>query len=234
MEALNVQRMSSQSLIEKFIYSCSHDLRAPVSSIQGLVRIAEYYPHHDEIHQCLEMIEACTHEMDKRISKLQEYMVNNLRPLRTEKFSALDLIQEIRTEFKNQLGASNIELISDAEPSTMCSTDKHGTLTILKYLISNSIAFHDPEKKEKKITVKVESNEHGCVFEVKDNGKGIPEDQQPRVFDVFFRGTEKSIGLGMGLFLAQSMAENLGASISCQSEIKVGTSMRVSLPNRVL
>src|SRR6266850_7827872 len=99
-----------QQLVEKFIYSCSHDLRAPVSSIQGLVRIAEYYPHQKEIHQCLEMIEACTHEMDKRIHKLQEYLTNNLRPLAKEQLNPLDLIQD---EFKNQLDTFGIELIAD-------------------------------------------------------------------------------------------------------------------------
>ena len=63
-------------LIEKFIDSCSHDLRAPVSSIQGLLRIAEHYPHHKEIHKCLQMIEACTFKMESLILSMEEYRFN--------------------------------------------------------------------------------------------------------------------------------------------------------------
>ena len=224
--------MRSQSLIEKFIYSCSHDLRAPVSSIQGLVRIAEYYPHHDEIHKCLEMIEACTHEMNKRLSTLREYMVNDQHQLVFEQIDPHELIQKATDEFKNQLGVCKIDLVADVEPSALWNIDKNSVLKIFELLISNSIAFHDPEKKERKIIVRVESNDRGSVLEVSDNGKGIPEDQQARIFDVFYRGTEDSIGLGMGLFLAQSLTEKMGGVISCKSTVNEGTTIRISFPNR--
>jgi len=223
--------MTSQGLIEKFIYSCSHDLRAPVYSIQGLVRIAEYYPHHDEIHKCLEMIEACTHKMDKMISTLQEYMVNNQRQLEFEQIDPLELIQNTTSEFKNQLGVCKIDLTTDVGPSTGWNIDRYSAHKILEHLISNSIAFHDPEKKDRKINVRFESNTRGSSLEVSDNGKGIPEDQVARIFDVFYRGTEHSIGLGMGLFLVKSLTEKMGGSISCKSTIMEGTAILVSFPN---
>ncbi len=224
--------MSSQSLIEKFIYSCSHDLRAPVSSIQGLVRIADYYPQHEEIHKCLEMIEACTHAMDKRISTLQEYLENNQRQLVFEQLDPHQLIQKVIDEFKNQLDAYKIQLIADVLPATGWNMDKYSAVKILKHLISNSIAFHDPEKKERKIIIRVELSESGSILEVYDNGKGIHEEQQKRIFDVFYRGTENTIGLGMGLFLTKSLAENMGGSISCTSKLNEGTSIIVSFPHR--
>lgn len=224
--------MTSQGLIEKFIYSCSHDLRAPVYSIQGLVRIAEYYPHHDEIHKCLEMIEACTHKMDKMISTLQEYMVNNQRALEFEQIDAHELIQNATKEFKNQLGLCKIDLITEVEPTASLNIDRYSAHKILEHLISNSIAFHDLEKKDRKIFVRVESNESGSLLEVSDNGKGIPEDQLTRIFDVFYRGTEHSIGLGMGLFLVKNLAEKMGGIISCKSTVGEGTSIRVSFPSR--
>ena len=222
--------MSSQGLIEKFIYSCSHDLRAPVSSIQGLVRIAEYYPHHDEIHKCLEMIEACTDEMDKRLSTLRQYMVNDQHTLVFETIDPLELIQKAKSEFKNQLGVCKIDLVADTGPAPSWTIDKYCALRILEHLISNSIAFHDPEKKESKIIVRVESNDSGSVLEVSDNGKGIPEDQQTRIFDVFYRATEDSIGPGMGLFLAQSLTEKMGGCITSTSTLHLGTTIRVSFP----
>ena len=222
--------MNSQYLIEKFIYSWSHDLRAPVSSIQGLVRIAEYYPHHVETHKCLEMIEACTHTMDKLISTLQEYMVNNQRPLLVEQLDPQELIQAIRIEFKHQLDAYKIDLISDVASSAVWGIDKYSTLRILKHVISNSISFHDTQKRERKIIIRLDSNESGYKLEVWDNGRGIPEEQRERIFDVFFRGSENSIGVGMGLFLAKSLAEKMGGSISCKSALAEGTTILAFFP----
>ena len=222
--------MNSQYLIEKFIYSCSHDLRAPVSSIQGLVRIAEYYPHDVETHKCLEMIEACTHKMDKLLSTLQEYMVNSQRPLMVEQLDPQEIIQGIRSEFKNQLDACKIDLVSDVPSSTVWDIDKYSTLRILKHLVSNSISFHDSQKKERKIIIHLDSNESGYKLKVSDNGKGIPEDQQKRIFDVFFRGSENSIGVGMGLFLAKSLADKMGGSMSCESKSEEGTTITASFP----
>ena len=68
------------------------------------------------------------------------------------------------------------------------------------------------------------------ILEVSDNGKGIPEDQQVRIFDVFYRATEDSIVPGMGLFLAQSLAEKMGGCITCTSTLHLGTTIRVSFP----
>ncbi len=222
--------MSHSNLIEKFIYSCSHDLRAPVSSIQGLVRIAEYYPHHDETHKCLEMIEACTHTMDKLLRTMEEYLVNNHHSL---KFTSIDLpklIQEIEDEFKNQLDACNISLVSDVKPSPSWKSDYHSISKILKYLISNAIAFHDPGKEERKINLTIEISDSGAVLEVSDNGLGIPEAQAKKLFEIFHRGSENSLGIGMGLFLTKSIVEKIGGDIACRSVVKEGTTITISFP----
>ncbi|NOT76055.1 MAG: HAMP domain-containing histidine kinase [Cyclobacteriaceae bacterium] len=222
--------MSHHNLIEKFIYSCSHDLRAPVSSIQGLVRIAEYYPHHDETHKCLEMIEACTHTMDKLIRGMEEYLANDYSSLQYSEVDAHELIQNIEENFRNQLDSSNIVLITEVKPFTRWKTDKQSIEKILKYLISNSISFHDPDKKERKITIRIEAAGSGSTLDIMDNGVGIREDQKNNIFDIFYRGSEKSIGSGMGLFLTKSIVDRLGGAISCKSALRVGTSISISLP----
>jgi signal transduction histidine kinase len=168
--------------------------------------------------------------MGKRISKLQEYLINNVSPLFIELVDPDDLIGEVKDEFKNQLDTFSIALVSDIRISSLWPVDKQAVSSILKYLVSNSIAFHDPEKKEKKIVVRIDFNLTGSILEVQDNGLGIREEQQSRIFDVFFRGTEDTIGPGMGLFLAKSLVDKMGGTIRCRSTRQEGTSMLISFP----
>lgn len=223
--------MSTQLLIEKFIYSCSHDLRAPVTSIQGLVRIAEYYTHHDETQKCLQMIDTCAHKMIKMIGSLQEYMVNHHRILSQEDFEARRLVDDLVGEFKTQLGSRKIELVADIEPGLVLNNDRHSLFQAMKQLMSNSISYHDPEKAERKIWIRIRSkSDQGTMISITDNGKGIPDNQQERIFDLFHKATENSIGLGMGLFLTQSLIQKMEGSITCRSEAGSGTHMEIFLP----
>jgi signal transduction histidine kinase len=224
--------MSSQMLIEKFIYSCSHDLRAPVSSIQGLVRIAEYYTHHEETHKCLQMIEACAYKMNKMIATLQEYMVNQQRPLTPEPVEAVELIDALRDEFKPQLDGCAIELIADVDPGCVVNLDRHAVLQVLRQLVFNSISYHDPTRTGRKIWLRIAlATPDQILVTITDNGKGISEDQQQRIFDMFYRATEHSIGIGMGLFLAHSLVEKMAGTIKCRSAVGHGTSIEICLPS---
>lgn len=223
--------MSTQLLIEKFIYSCSHDLRAPVTSIQGLVRIAEYYTHHDETQKCLQMIDTCAHKMIKMIGTLQEYMMNQHRPLSDEEFNARHLVEHLHGEFKAQLVSREIEWIAEIEPGLNIKTDRYSLFQALKQLVSNSISYHDPAKPERKIWIRIgRMSDQGTMIHITDNGKGISDDQQERIFDLFHKATESSIGLGMGLFLTQSLIQKMGGRIACRSEAGKGTHMEVVLP----
>jgi signal transduction histidine kinase len=225
--------MAPTNLIDKFIYGCSHDLKSPLTSIQGLVRIADYYPHNGDIHKCLEMIEDCTTKLDTLIRKLQEYMTDSHHPIKAQQVDANELIGKIRSEYKNQLDTYGISLLQEVRNASDWVTDSEVVSKILKYLISNSLAYHDPEKDERKIIIRIELNDKGSTIEVGDNGLGIEEEQQEKIFDVFYRGCENSIGAGMGLFLVKSLVEKAGGSIKCQSSLGEGTNIRIYFPTMV-
>jgi signal transduction histidine kinase len=222
--------MNPTSLIDKFIYSCSHDLKSPVTSIQGLVRLADYYPHNSDIHNCLEMIGDCTAKMDALLRKLQEYLTDSHHPVKTQEVNASELFSRVRKEFKNHLDFYNIDLIFQVRVNSPWIMDGDIVLKMLRYLVANSVAYHDQRKTERRILIRIEANVKGSTVEVSDNGVGIEDDQQEKIFDVFYRGCEKSIGMGMGLFLVNSLVEKAGGSISCQSSPGEGTMIRIYFP----
>lgn len=222
--------MNSSKLVDKFIYACSHDLRSPVTSIQGLLRIADYYPHNGDIHKCLEMIEDSTTKMDTLLRKLQEYMVHNHHTLKIHPVNATELTRRIHNEFKNHLDPYDIHLSAEIRTTTDWLMDYDIILRILQHLVSNSIAYFDPEKNDRRIVIKIESTDRGSRVEVCDNGMGIPDDELEKIFDVFYRATENSIGSGMGLFLVKGLVEKMGGSISCHSSLGDGTTIRIYFP----
>jgi signal transduction histidine kinase len=167
--------------------------------------------------------------MDTLLRKLQEFMMDNNHPLKAHRIEARELIAKICGEFKNHLDAYDIQLLHQVKTNEWIMDDDI-ILKILRYLVSNSIAYHDPEKSDRKIIIKIEANDKGSILEVFDNGIGIPEEQQEKIFDIFYRATENSIGSGMGLFLVKSLAEKAGGSISCQSSVGDGTKIRIYFP----
>ncbi|MEI9918418.1 MAG: HAMP domain-containing sensor histidine kinase [Bacteroidota bacterium] len=223
--------MKNHLLIEKFIYSCSHELRAPISSIQGLVRIAEYYPRHDEINRCLAMIGGCTDNILGLISKMELFMKNNRLPVNIGAYDPMDLIDETRSTFATQLDACGITLVSGKHSPGLWSIDKKRVSDLINHVVANSISFYDEKKEQKNITITVSAGKRNTIMEIKDNGLGIEESQLSRVFDIFFRGSTETIGHGMGLFLAKELADKMGATIKCKSKINEGTTIAISFPN---
>jgi signal transduction histidine kinase len=225
------EKLDAQKIIEKFIYSCSHDLRAPISTIQGLVRIADYYPNHEETHKCMEMIEACTQKMDKMIRSLEEYMVNAQRQIQREEIDGNELIEQVVDEYEEQLTEKGITVLRELHMSAPWVTDRHSAYQIVKHLFANAVIFSDGEKKEKKIMVRIQATRYNSSIEVVDNGLGIADGDQEKIFDVFFRGSSQSQGMGMGLFLVNHLTQKIKAKLTFNSIPKMGSCFRVNIPN---
>jgi signal transduction histidine kinase len=224
-------RVEAHKIIERFIYSCSHDLRAPVSSIQGLVRIAEYYPNHEETHRCLEMIEACTQKMDKMIRSLEEYMINAQHEIQKEEVNGAEVVEQVVNDYEEQLTSKGITVLKEINISVPWMTDRYSAYQIIKHLFVNAITFCDNEKKERKILVRINATRYDSLIEVIDNGLGILENDQEKIFEVFFRGSTQSEGLGMGLFLVNHLSQRIRANLSFNSIPKMGSCFRVNIPN---
>jgi len=225
------EKLDAQKIIEKFIYSCSHDLRAPISTIQGLVRIADYYPNHEETHKCMEMIEACTQKMDKMIRSLEEYMINAQREIQREEIDGNELIEQVVDEYEEQLTEKGITVLRELNMSAPWVTDRNSAYQIVKHLFANAVIFSDAEKKEKKIMVRIQATRYNSSIEVVDNGLGIADGDQEKIFDVFFRGSSQSQGMGMGLFLVNHLTQKIKAKLTFNSIPKMGSCFRVNIPN---
>lgn len=232
-EAAQKDLTKAKGIIDRFINSCSHNLKNPLSSIEGLVMIADYCTNPKEVKQCLDMIQLSVTHMLEIIHKLEDYTTVQHRKLSRNTIDAQRLAEMVVHDFKREIDQQEITVSIKVTQTSRWISDEHCTYLILKNLIANSIHFNDFEKKSKTIDISVHVGECEISLEVADNGIGIVEEDQEKIFEAFHRSSIQSKGNGLGLFLVKGAIEKLKASIVVQSSEKSGASFRVLIPNNM-
>jgi signal transduction histidine kinase len=223
-------KLNDTQIVEHFINSCSHDLRAPLASIRGLVKLADYYPQNDEVNKCFKMIDNCTDTMDKLIRSLEEFMVINHYSVVPEEVNCEVLIDDILSGFKTEAQEQQIQIHTEVKVSKPLFGDRFIFTLILKHLVKNAITFQDASKKNKFVDIKVEAdNQHTCLHVI-DNGIGIPAGYYREIFKPFFRASTQSKGVGMGLFLLSHLVSKINATVKFRSDEHVGSSFTILIP----
>lgn len=223
--------MNSDQIVEQFIHSCSHDLRAPLTSIRGLVKVAEYYPQNEEIHNCFRMIENCTDTMDKLIKALEEFMVINHYTVTPEIIDCDDLIDNLMADHEDEIKSKSIVLKKKIDDDAAIMADRLIISLIFKHLFKNAIAFQDSRKRDKYVNVRVQADQHYIKIQISDNGIGFSPLYHQKIFKPFFKATTQSKGVGMGLFLLNNLLNKINGKISFTSDEQIGTSFMVMIPN---
>jgi signal transduction histidine kinase len=230
-EVRNNSANQINGLVERFIYSCSHELKSPIASMQGLLEIIKYHPLHSETAHCIDMMSVCTERMKHLMHSLEEYMINAKREIYLENVQGEQLIQGVLEQFQYPLKEKHIKVKTIIQQTSAWVTDAHRVNLVLSNLVSNAVAFQDPQKREKKILIRLNVAQNKSSLEVADNGIGIARDRQNKIFDLFYRGHEQSQGAGLGLFLVQNIASKMQSKIAVKSTEKIGTSFKVTSPN---
>lgn len=221
--------MDANQLIDRFITSCSHDLRSPITSIKGLVQVAELHPHTAEIHECLERINSTTDKMEKLLQSLEEFLITNQHV--TEKVSGAceALTNSVLKGYEEMLDQESITLKKDIKVAEQ-NIDPYTFPLMLTHLLNNAVMFQDKRKKKKQIKLNIHTQDRFTLLQVSDNGIGIPAAVQPNIFKPFYRGSEYSTGLGMGLFQLNRLVEKSDAQLFLISKENEGSTFSIAIP----
>ena len=211
----------------------SHDLRAPLSSIKGLVQIAQKEVDASQLAQYFPMIE----DRVEKLASFTEDVTNYARNLRTEiqhvPVNILEVVNEAWTTLKFMDGYASVQLMPDFDPKFTLTIDKVRLKIIVNNILSYAIKYQDYGKAEGKryLALTVAQTETETALQFKDNGIGIPGDQLPLLFNMFHRASYQAQGSGLGLFIVKQMTEKLGGIISVQSTDKEGTTFTLTFKN---
>lgn len=227
--ALKDELAQSKMIIERFVGSCSHDLRGPLASIQGLADVARYV-NASELNDCLDLIQCCAKHMKEMIRNLEAYITHSQRELSCDELDASKMVGIILNQYEPVIKGNGLQIITCIDQNHPWVSDHDCIFLILENVISNAIQFADHEKEVRQIDINVRSNKKGMLIDIRDNGIGIGEKQQELIFQPFFRGSLLSQG-GLGLFLVKALTEKLGAEFSIHSQEQEGTTCSIVVPN---
>lgn len=219
--------------LDSFVYSVSHNLRAPLMSVLGLLNLARMDDRKLDsvLGKYFSMMEHSIHKLDDTLKEILDYSRNARSDIRIEKVIIQELINDGFERLKYLEGSDQIEKhIAIDDPNPLYS-DPYRLSVILNNLISNSIKYRDPNKEKPFINIEINVTPKAVNIYFEDNGIGIPPDLLGKVFDMFFRATERSEGAGLGLYIVKETVDKLNGTISAESNYGDGTIFKIEIPN---
>ncbi len=228
----NKELLKINAELDNFVYSVSHDLRAPLSSMLGVVQISEEETKDELILQHLGMLKRSINKLDSFIQDILNYSRNSRLEVAKEEINFKEMLNDITNNLK-YMSSNNrrVELKTNINNSTSFCSDKGRIEIVLNNLISNAIRYQNPDTKIPLVNVTVDTSDTETNIIVKDNGIGINKENQEKIFDMFYRVSEKSAGSGLGLYIVKETIDKLKGSIRVESELGKGTTFTIHLPN---
>lgn len=217
--------------LDSFLYSTSHDLRAPVASLLGLINIAKHDIKDESGQQYVKMMEERVKKLDHIFGDILNYSRNIKTEINLKTFRLGEMVEDVITDVKFNQGADSIRLDYDEQIHHILKTDYYQLKVVLGNLISNAVKYHDAKKPDQYIAVRFERLSRDVHISVEDNGIGIAPESQHKVFDMFYRATSEAEGSGLGLFIVQQALEKINARITLVSELGKGSIFKVIIEN---
>lgn len=228
--ATNKMLIKSNSELDRFVYSTSHDLRAPLASVLGLITLSDRTENMEELKRYLGMMKQRVNSLDSFIKDITDYSRNNRLHISASEVNLHKMATEIWESLRYTLGAEDITFAISFSEELVVSSDATRLQTILSNLISNAIRYHDHRKENKYIQLSCHQTTESFSLHVEDNGQGIDPQYQKRIFDMFFRANESSQGSGLGLYIVKETITKLSGTIQLQSVPRVGSTFTLKLP----
>lgn len=217
---------------DKLLSVLAHDLRTPISNIQGVVYlIRENLLDKKDLDTALNHIDFQLQQGINTLTNYLEWAQDHRGGITAhmEHLNLLSVVENSLHEIKKSAENKGVELINQVDQKTIVYADKHMINVILRNLLSNAIKYVDSGDT---VTIDARETVAGVELSIEDTGKGISHDQLKNLFKPFnrvTRGTKGEIGTGLGLAICKEFSEKQGGSILCESEPGKGTKFTVVL-----
>ncbi len=216
--------------LDRFVYSTSHDLRSPLLSVLGLLKLSENSIGEKELKQYHGLMQNRLTSLDKFIKDITDYSRNNRLQIVSEDVNLACLSNEIWESLKYSADAQSITFINELPEDLIVTNDGTRLQVVLSNLISNAIRYHDHRKESKFIRIYQRATSTSFSLHVEDNGQGIAAEYQTKIFGMFFRANETATGSGLGLYIVKETLAKLSCSIQLTSTLNQGSTFSIYMP----
>ncbi|WP_299823066.1 ATP-binding protein [uncultured Pontibacter sp.] len=234
-ESINKELLATNADLDNFVYSASHDLKAPIHNIEGLVdELKEYLP--EEV-LASEEVQQLTSYINNSIERFKKVVVDLTKVAKIQReagveIAKLDLnsiIEEVCLDFKPDITAAEATVKTDLAADATIYFSAKNLRSIVYNLISNALKYTSPDRAPH-IAIATESTPTHLGITVTDNGLGLRETDIDKIFTMFKRLHDHVEGSGIGLYIVKRIIENAGGTIEVKTELDKGTTFRVQLP----
>jgi PAS domain S-box-containing protein len=220
--------------LDNFIYTASHDLKSPIANIDGLLTALTRKVQDKLLPQDSVMLDMMRQSIERfnstildltNIAKVQK----NIEEEEIERVSFSELVTEVKSDIAPMIGEKQALLLDQLQVESI-SFAKKNLRSILYNLLTNAIKYSSPHR-QPEIKIETSHASEYILLCVQDNGMGIPQGQQQKIFSLFKRVHTEVEGSGIGLYIVKRIIENNGGKIEVESAVDQGTTFRIYLKN---
>jgi signal transduction histidine kinase len=228
-----VQLEKKSMELDRFIYSASHDIRSPITSVLGLINIMKLELKDENSKKLLELMIVSMNRLERFVNSLVSFAKNSKKEIFCSNIDFSKALAYTLEKLIHHPNFNKVTVTNEISLSGIFFSDLFRIRLILYNVIKNAYDFCDSNKSNMMISIQIKTLPEKAIIEIFDNGIGIPAKHLEKVFDMFYRGTTTSNGSGIGLYTAREAAIKLGGFITINSEYGIGTSIRIELPNSI-
>jgi two-component system, sensor histidine kinase LadS len=214
--------------LDSFFYRISHDLKGPISSLLGLSNIARHEVKDEQANFYLEKQQQQIQRLNSIINGLIKLTRLTDAKLEKQNIDFDSLVDGCISSLAEIPNFNKITFTKQIAPDVELHSEWTLINAILQNLIENGIKYS--RDKSPFVKVIVSREDRHVVIGVEDNGLGINEAHQSRIFDMFYRATHNSGGSGLGLYILKRSVDRLEGMVELQSQEGVGSTFRVKIP----
>ena len=222
--------------LDNFIYTASHDLKAPITNVEGLLLALREHlapgdgPPDELMHQLLDLMQDSVARFQATIAQLTDIArLQQADDQPVEEVALAAVVEAVRLDLTPQLGQTGGHLTIAVAPDLWLSWAPKNLRSIIYNLLSNAFKYCHPDRVPD-VQLRAARRDDHVILEVQDNGLGLTPPQQEKLFGIFRRFHTHVEGTGVGLYMVKRIVENGGGTITVQSQADVGTTFRVTFP----
>jgi len=221
--------------LDNFIYTASHDLRSPITNIEGLVNVLKKTLTDDRknvIHEATDMLAM----IDKSINRFKRTILDLTEISKVQRtneediysISCSEIIDDVILSIQDKINESGADIHIDVESCNSVIFSTKNFKSIVYNLLSNAVKYRYPGRKSE-IQIRTQRIDDYILLSVQDNGLGIDSSHMPKLFSMFKRFHDHVEGTGIGLYIIKRIIDNAGGKIEVKSVVNTGTTFNVYL-----
>lgn len=216
--------------LDTFVYKVSHDLRGPISSLLGLNTIIEQDVTDTRALEYFQFYKTQTERLHHIVTEFINLTRIKKWEVKLSKIDFREIIDNCIRQYQFLPKFSSIAFHVKVAPDLHFESDELTVVTIMQNLIENAIKYARINQEESWVQVNVQQDGDNMCICVKDNGIGIKEEYQERIYEMFFRANDGGEGSGLGLYILKNAVDKLNGKITLDSTYGQGSYFSIQLP----